>query len=476
MTDSLLDDSFAILQQELDRCQQILLSTKSPMSSSTAKLPPTSSKKTNKEATICVKYSKWQTDILMQWMIDHRDNPFPDQDDVHELMHRTNLSYSQIINWTTNVRKRNRKATCEDGKKPHHFIDFLFLADKRESDAERISAFSNVPTPQDALRPGVVTTPPGMAMSASCKKRKAVFLTNVLPQSAGRPPRSPIPYTTTTPGAYVRYPHPGYNTMAFPETPVYCYAYSPYHTHHHGGQPSPSQGYPVSPFTGHLDFSQGPPMPRYTSRPSTPSLVDDSLHPIPEETNTNANAPVTSPTDVVKEAPGIRSEEPTPDPVVSSSCNIRIKVEPDTTTSFGRDGVLNVMPPSFQDGTGTALEPINIDEPSDPIVLDDFACYWENHVQDDSEEHGSGQHPPRRGHAVYVLRPEVDVTSPDVPALMEEQVGRRTHAQLLDLPSVVDSVDALLSISTAPAKTRHHPGEHLDGEVRDLSDIMGFGV
>jgi hypothetical protein len=42
------------------------------------------------------------------------------------------LTYSQVVNWTTNVRKRNLKATVEKGKKPHHFLDFLFLADNRE--------------------------------------------------------------------------------------------------------------------------------------------------------------------------------------------------------------------------------------------------------------------------------------------------------------------------------------------------------
>ena len=36
-----------------------------------------------------------------------------------------------MVNWTTNVRKRNLKATVEKGKKPHHFLDFLFLADNR---------------------------------------------------------------------------------------------------------------------------------------------------------------------------------------------------------------------------------------------------------------------------------------------------------------------------------------------------------
>jgi hypothetical protein len=36
------------------------------------------------------------------------------------------------VNWTTNVRKRNLKATIEGGKKPHHFLDFLFMAVHRE--------------------------------------------------------------------------------------------------------------------------------------------------------------------------------------------------------------------------------------------------------------------------------------------------------------------------------------------------------
>jgi hypothetical protein len=48
------------------------------------------------------------------------------------LMDRTGLDQSQIVNWTTNVQKRNIKATIEGIKKPHHFIDFLFLAQDRD--------------------------------------------------------------------------------------------------------------------------------------------------------------------------------------------------------------------------------------------------------------------------------------------------------------------------------------------------------
>jgi hypothetical protein len=73
----------------------------------------------------------------MNWMIEHKEQPFPDQSDIEDLMSRTGLSHSQVVNWTTNVRKRNRKATCENGKKPHHFIDFLFLVQDRDEREEK---------------------------------------------------------------------------------------------------------------------------------------------------------------------------------------------------------------------------------------------------------------------------------------------------------------------------------------------------
>jgi Homeobox KN domain len=149
ITDSLMEDAMLLLHEEFKSGEQWLIdhgkNQQVQESSAMIVVPPTTNNKRgrsilsttdNSTATappITVKYAKWQTDILMNWMIDNKNAPFPDTEAISMLMHQTGLTNSQIVNWTTNVRKRNRKATCENGKKPHHFLDFLFLVHDRET-------------------------------------------------------------------------------------------------------------------------------------------------------------------------------------------------------------------------------------------------------------------------------------------------------------------------------------------------------
>ena len=55
------------------------------------------------------KFTKWQTDILIDWMIEHREHPFPTAEQIHSLAESVGLTETQVVNWTTNVRKRNLK-------------------------------------------------------------------------------------------------------------------------------------------------------------------------------------------------------------------------------------------------------------------------------------------------------------------------------------------------------------------------------
>jgi Homeobox KN domain len=95
-----------------------------------------------KKEAIVTKYPKYQTDILMKWMIEHKHNPCPTLADIEYLKIHTGLNGQQITNWTTNVRKRNVKATTKNGKKPHHFIDFLFLSYQHDRQQQLIQ-FNN---------------------------------------------------------------------------------------------------------------------------------------------------------------------------------------------------------------------------------------------------------------------------------------------------------------------------------------------
>ncbi len=171
--DCLVDTSISILKEEFKRCMNWYKSEalKQSLVNSNGRVTKKKEKKRRKEKgdPIATKYSKEQTDILTYWIMENmvclccmylavsmiilkgciiifilqrtfyaiflrapQEWPFPKAEEIAKLMQECDLERSQVINWTTNVRKRNWKATVERTKKPHNFIDFMFLALDRD--------------------------------------------------------------------------------------------------------------------------------------------------------------------------------------------------------------------------------------------------------------------------------------------------------------------------------------------------------
>ncbi len=136
VTDATMDDNFSILQKELEFCESCLrnhdrhlyqaniIATPQASKSHMATSPMTPSSTT--------KYSKWQSDILLQWLVENHKDPTMSRLEVKELAHRTGLSPSQVSTWLQNMKRRRKKNTIDGTKKATHFLDFLFLANERD--------------------------------------------------------------------------------------------------------------------------------------------------------------------------------------------------------------------------------------------------------------------------------------------------------------------------------------------------------
>jgi hypothetical protein len=271
LTDSMMEESFQILQKELERCEAWCYQKKK------ARKTPSKRRTTGDEEVIVVKYSKWQTDILMDWMIANSHHPFPNPEQTKELGDRTGLTQSQIVNWTTNVRKRNMKATIEGGKKPHHFVDFLFLAQDRDRRQAQGLDPSTMATPLKHKAPTPRSTPTRAAMTPPYSTpiySKSDSASMPYPQTAFRPYTGGTMYYSPSPHASMPSPH-----ARMPAAHMMQPGYHPYYQHPF---PPPTHGHPANP-------------------PSVEDEWDRKLRVVSESFDEDIPDPVTS---AVEEIPG----------------------------------------------------------------------------------------------------------------------------------------------------------------------------
>ena len=211
ITDSLIDETIQSLAEELRYC----LDLKKELSKSAAKSrtisPPSNEDKTT---PFSPRFAKWQTDILQEWMIEHREHPFPTPHDAKPLASATGLSQNQVMLWLNNARRRHMNMIIERRRKPRDFLDYLFLATDREKEIMREHADKTLSLQNDR-----VAIPDALLLASMPLEKSASSSQAVTPVSSKntlkRSTKKARPQGSTTQPPRYTYPRPQ-TTQAHP--------------------------------------------------------------------------------------------------------------------------------------------------------------------------------------------------------------------------------------------------------------------
>lgn len=86
---------------------------------------------------------------LKKWLVDHKENPYPSEEEKQNLLKQTNLSKRQLENWFVNARKRHLKQKNTNlNFIPPHIRQKQQLADILKEKIAHSSSDANLPTNQ----------------------------------------------------------------------------------------------------------------------------------------------------------------------------------------------------------------------------------------------------------------------------------------------------------------------------------------